>query len=90
MQNDRILSDCIRAALAKRDIICAIPYSTRPNQHVLEALNAYLMIAAMQYDDIKFRVIIMWGPMNVIAFKRVVWLICSAINGAMEYVGQPV
>lgn len=49
--NDRIIPDCIRAAMAKKDIIVRNPFSTRPYQHVLEPLYAYLMIAAKQYED---------------------------------------
>ncbi len=52
--NDRIVPDCIRAAIDKKDIIVRNPYSTRPYQHVLEPLYAYLMIAKAQYEDIKF------------------------------------
>ena len=49
--NDRIIPDCIRAAVNHEDIIVRNPYSTRPYQHVLEPLYAYLMIAARQYED---------------------------------------
>ena len=49
--SDRIIPDCIRAALQGQDIVVRNPYSTRPYQHVLEPLYAYLMIAAMQYQD---------------------------------------
>ncbi len=49
--NDRIIPDCIRAAIRHEDIIVRNPFSTRPYQHVLEPLYAYLMIAAMQYED---------------------------------------
>lgn len=52
--NDRIIPDCIRAAIAGQDISVRNPFSTRPYQHVLEPLYAYLMIAAMQYKDIKY------------------------------------
>lgn len=48
--NDRIIPDCIRAAKEKKDIIVRNPYSTRPYQHVLEPIFAYLMIAAKQYE----------------------------------------
>ena len=47
--NDRIIPDCVRAAGRGRDIIVRNPYSTRPYQHVLEPLFAYLMIARAQY-----------------------------------------
>lgn len=49
--NDRIIPDCIRAAVKHEDIIVRNPYSTRPYQHVLEPVYAYLMIAAKQYED---------------------------------------
>ena len=49
--NDRIIPDCVRAAIEKQPIIVRNPYSTRPYQHVLEPLAAYLMIAEKQYND---------------------------------------
>lgn len=49
--NDRIIPDCVRAAQIHEDIIVRNPFSTRPYQHVLESLYAYLMIAAKQYED---------------------------------------
>ncbi len=52
--NDRIIPDCIRAAVDHKDIIVRNPYSTRPYQHVLEPVYAYLMIAAKQYEDPKY------------------------------------
>lgn len=51
---DRIIPDCIRAALKHEDIIVRNPYSIRPYQHVLEPLYAYLMIVAEQYQDTRF------------------------------------
>jgi len=52
--NDRIIPDCIRAAEKKESIIVRNPNSTRPYQHVLEPLAAYIMIAEKQYKDIKY------------------------------------
>lgn len=52
--SDRIIPDCIRAAEKKQDIIVRNPYSTRPYQHVLEPVVAYLMIAKAQYEDKKY------------------------------------
>ncbi len=48
---DRIIPDCIRSAEKKEDIIVRNPFSTRPYQHVLEPVVAYLMIAKAQYED---------------------------------------
>ena len=52
--NDRIIPDCVRAAVRGEDIIVRNPFSTRPYQHVLEPVFAYLMIASMQYQDQKY------------------------------------
>ena len=52
--NDRIIPDCVRAAVAGKNIIVRNPFSTRPYQHVLEPVYAYLMIAAKQYEDINY------------------------------------
>ena len=49
--NDRIIPDCIRAVEKNEKIIVRNPHSTRPYQHVLEPLFAYLMIAAEQYNN---------------------------------------
>lgn len=49
---DRIIPDCVRAVTEGRKIQVRNPNSVRPYQHVLDALSAYLMIAAGQYDDL--------------------------------------
>jgi len=49
--NDRIIPDCIRAASKGKEIIVRNPFSTRPYEHVLEPVAAYLMIAKEQYED---------------------------------------
>ncbi len=51
---DRIIPDCVRSALKHENIIVRNPYSTRPYQHVLEPVCAYLMIAAKQFEDKKY------------------------------------
>ena len=48
---DRIVPDCIRAVQAGKPLGIRNPHSTRPYQHVLEPLFAYLMIAEWQYED---------------------------------------
>ena len=48
---DRIIPDCIRAALNGTCISVRNPDSIRPYQHVLEPVIAYLMIAQAQYND---------------------------------------
>lgn len=52
--SDRIIPDCIQAVEQKKDIIVRNPFSTRPYQHVLEPVMAYLMICQRQYEDISY------------------------------------
>ncbi len=49
--DNRIIPDCVRAAIASEVIVVRNPNSVRPYQHVLDPLYAYLMIAAAQYED---------------------------------------
>ena len=67
--NDRIIPDCIRAAQKHEDIVVRNPFSTRPYQHVLEPLYAYLMIAAKQYEDGNFAGYYNVGPDDVDCFQ---------------------
>ncbi len=60
--NDRIIPDCVRAALKNEKIVVRNPYSTRPYQHVLEPLAVYLRIAQEQYQDKKYAGFYNVGP----------------------------
>ena len=51
---DRIIPDCIRAVLSGNEIVVRNKDSIRPYQFVMEPVYAYLLLAAMQYDDISF------------------------------------
>lgn len=51
---DRIIPDCVRAVMGNQEIVVRNPYATRPYQHVLEPVMAYLMIAQKQYEDMEF------------------------------------
>ena len=48
---NRIIPDCVRAAVKGGSIIVRNPYSTRPYQHVLEPVFAYLMLCREMYND---------------------------------------
>ena len=50
-EKDRLIPDCVRAALAGEPIIIRNPDAIRPFQHVLEPLFVYLMIAKRQTED---------------------------------------
>lgn len=51
---DRIIPDCVRAASKGMPIEVRNPFSTRPYQHVLEPLSAYLLITEKQWNDRSF------------------------------------
>jgi CDP-glucose 4,6-dehydratase len=59
---DRIVPDCVRAALEKKPIIVRNPYSVRPYQHVLEPLMVYLMLAYKQVENIELQGAYNVGP----------------------------
>lgn len=63
--NDRIVPDCVRAMQAGKDIIVRNPHSTRPYQHVLEPVMAYLMIVKEQYENIELQGYYNVGPDDV-------------------------
>jgi len=88
--NDRIIPDCVRAVMKHEDIMVRNPFSTRPYQHVLEPLCAYLMIAAMQYQDGKYAGYYNVGPDDVDCFQTgaLVDLFCSAWGGGLTWVNK--
>lgn len=67
--NDRIIPDCVRSVISGKEMIIRNPNSTRPYQHVLEPLFAYLMIAAKQYEDVSYAGWYNVGPDDCDCFK---------------------
>lgn len=88
--NDRIIPDCVRAAMKGEDIVVRNPYSTRPYQHVLEPVYAYLMIAAMQYQDPKYASWYNVGPDDQDCFQTgaLVDMFCKHWGGGMKWVNK--
>ena len=82
--SDRIIPDCVRAVLENREIIVRNPYSTRPYQHVLEPLFAYLMIAEKQYNNAEFSGWYNVGPdeCDCVTTGDLVELFCKLWGGA--------
>ncbi len=80
--NDRIVPDCIRAAMKKETIIVRNPFSIRPYQHVLEPLAAYLMIAKAQYEDKQYQGYYNVGPdeSDCVTTGRLVDVFCEKWN----------
>jgi len=76
---DRIIPDCIRAVENNVKIIVRNPHSIRPYQHVLEPLNAYLMIVHRQYEDSKYADYYNVGPdeSDCITTGKLVDLFCN-------------
>ena len=84
---DRIIPDCVRAAADKQPIIVRNPYSTRPYQHVLEPVMAYLMIAQKQYEDPSFAGWYNVGPddCDCVTTGELTTLFCQAWGGGMTW-----
>lgn len=81
---DRIVPDCVRAVEAGEAIQVRNRHSTRPYQHVLEPLFAYLMIAQKQYEDASFAGWYNVGPdeCDCVTTGDLVDLFCKTWNGA--------
>lgn len=59
---NRIIPDCMRAALSGENITLRNPGSVRPYQHVLECLNGYLTLAMKQFQDKSYEGSYNFGP----------------------------
>ncbi len=77
--NDRIIPDCVRAMKEGKIIGVRNPYSTRPYQHVLEPLSAYLLIAQKQWEDRRYSGFYNVGPddCDCLTTGELVDLFCS-------------
>lgn len=85
---DRIIPDCIRAALDNKDISIRNPLSVRPYQHVLDPLYAYLMIAAYQYENKKYSGSYNIGPdiEDCVETKKLVDIFVKEWDGDIKWV----
>ena len=88
--NDRIVPDCIRAAIKGEKIIVRNPQSTRPYQHVLEPLAAYLMIVQKQYEDKKYAGFYNVGPDDIdcVTTGRLVDTFCKEWGNGQKWIDQ--
>lgn len=88
--NDRIVPDCVRAMKDGREIVVRNPHSTRPYQHVLEPLFAYLMIAQRQYADETFAGWYNVGPdeCDCVTTGELVDLFCSAWGDGAKWINK--
>lgn len=89
--NDRIVPDCVRAAMKGETITVRNPHSTRPYQHVLEPLSVYLMIAAMQCQDKKYAGSYNVGPddCDCVTTGELADLFCRCWGGGASWESRP-
>lgn len=66
---DRIIPDCVRAVQNHHEIVVRNPFSTRPYQHVLEPLYAYVLIAMKQYHNAEYAGCYNIGPNDYDCFQ---------------------
>ena len=88
--NDRIIPDCVRAMKSGSDIVVRNPHSTRPYQHVLEPLFAYLMIAQRQYEDKSYAGWYNVGPdeCDCVTTGDLVDLFCKTWGDGAKWINQ--
>lgn len=88
--NDRIIPDCVRAVEKGTPIRIRNPHSTRPYQHVLEPLFAYLMIAQKQYTDKRFAGWYNVGPdeCDCVTTGDLVELFCKTWGQGLAWVNE--
>lgn len=88
---NRIIPDCIRAAVAKEPIVLRNPYSIRPYQHVLEPLVVYLTIAMRQYETPELAGSYNVGPDldGCVTTGELTKLFCDAWGNGMQCRVQP-
>lgn len=84
---DRIIPDCVRSAVKNEAIVVRNPASTRPYQHVLEPVTAYLMIAANPGKAGWYNV----GPDDCDCFEtaRLVDAFVKCWGGKLHWTSQP-
>lgn len=88
--NDRIVPDCMRAAMKGEPIIVRNPHSTRPYQHVLEPLAAYLMIAKAQYENGDMAGYYNVGPddKDCVTTGTLVDMVCAAWGDGLKWINK--
>lgn len=87
---DRIIPDCVKAAVNQKAIIVRNPYSVRPYQHVLEPLFAYLLIAQCQYINKKCENCFNVGPdeSDYVTTGKLADLFCRSWGNGLTWVDK--
>ena len=87
---DRIIPDCFRSAQAQKPIVVRNPNSTRPYQHVLETLRAYLLIAMRQWENLSLAGAYNIGPndQDTLMTGKLVEIFCDAWGESSSWIIQ--
>lgn len=82
---NRIIPDCVRAALQNQTVEVRNPNSVRPYQHVLDVLFAYMMVAEAQYADMKFADSYNVAPEDEITTGELAELFCQSWGEGLRW-----
>ena len=76
--------------MKKQEIIVRNPYSTRPYQHVLEPLCAYLLIAMRQYENGRYSGCYNVGPddRDCVTTGELADLFCASWGDGMKWIDR--
>ena len=83
--DNRIIPDCVRAALQNKIIEVRNPNSVRPYQHVLDVLFSYLMVAEAQYADLKFADSYNVAPEDEVTTGELAELFCKSWGEGLRW-----
>lgn len=88
--DNRIIPDCVRAAVNGEKIRVRNPNSIRPYQHVLEPLNAYMTIVAGQVEDKTLQGYYNVGPddSDCLTTGELASIFCSSWGNGQQWYAQ--
>jgi len=90
--NNRIIPDCIEAAIKYESIEVRNPLSIRPYQHVLDCLSGYLTLAKLQYEDKNYQGSYNFGPIEeeYVTTGKLVDIFCKTWGNGQNWVSKSI
>lgn len=85
---NRIMPDCIKAAIKKESVVVRSANSLRPYQYILEPLVLYLEICEKQYKNKKLEGAYNICPDNAIKTKDLVECFCNKWGDSMNWISK--
>jgi CDP-glucose 4,6-dehydratase len=84
---DRLIPDAIRAHAKRESLVIRNPGATRPWQHVLEPVSAYLLLAQRLYSDGDLSSAWNFGPFDqdVRTVEQVLTLFSKGLSGGLDW-----